>query len=241
MILSKCKLCQKEIIRNGSKPGIFCNLFCKGEWQKTQKPFNKEWLIQKYIIEELSNYKIAKIVKRNPKQVWNWLKGYNIKTRTVQEELEKNAYRHKVTNGEVPPTMLGKHHSNKTKKLLRQQRKGKIPVHICGKNSFLYGKYKELNPQWKGDLTPEREALYTTRKWKNIYKFILIRDKFKCQKCNKKISKNKNGKSNLCVHHIASFSDYPKLRCKKDNLILLCNKCHTWVHSNKNNEKKYLK
>ena len=242
MIKSQCKYCKSEVVRNGYKPAIFCNRICKGEWQKTQKPVDKIWLEQKYLIEKLSTYEISTIVKRNPKQVWMWLKGYNIPTRTVVEELEKNAYRKKVSAGEAPAPMLGKHHSDVTKYLLSIQRQGIVPTHICGKNSYLYGKSGNLNPQWKGGITPEREKFYKTYEWKRVYKIVLKRDNFRCVNCNAPSTSVLIGKkkiSNLCVHHITSFQN-KDLRCNINNLILLCRKCHYWTHSCKNTTKKYL-
>ena len=139
--------------------------------------------------------------------------------------------------------MLGKHHSEATKKLLSDQRKGIVPSWMCGKNSHLYGKVGSLNPQWKGGITPERERLYKTKEWKKIYRAVLERDKFKCVYCNtpiKPIQKGNKKVNNLCVHHIASFTEYKDLQCDVNNLVLLCRKCHYWVHSSKNVDKKYL-
>ena len=87
MKISSCKVCSKEIKRNGNKPGIFCSKKCKGEWQKTQKPVTEEWLKQKYLVEGLGCYEIAKLVDRNPKNVYNWLLGYNIKTREQKKSV----------------------------------------------------------------------------------------------------------------------------------------------------------
>jgi len=243
MTTSSCRFCKTKVIRNGTHPAVFCSVACKAEWQKTQKPVTKEWLVQKYSVELLSTYQIATLVNRNPKQVWHWLKGYNIPLRTVVEELEKNAYRKRVSNGEVPPTMLGKHHSDSTKQLLSVQRRGIIPSHICGKNSNLYGKYGSLNPQWKGGVTPEREKFYKTPEWKSARKVVLKRDDFKCVECAVPISSIIVGgvkTCNLCIHHIASFAEHKSLRCDPNNLVLLCRKCHYWTHSKKNSNRKYL-
>jgi len=45
------------------------------------KPVDEVWLRQKYLVERLDCNAISKIVGRNPKQVWQWLKGYGIPTR----------------------------------------------------------------------------------------------------------------------------------------------------------------
>ena len=45
-------------------------------------------------------------------------------------------------------------------------------------------------------------------------------------------------KDNLHVHHIVTFAN-KKLRADIDNLVLLCAKCHRFVHSKKNNNREY--
>jgi len=46
---------------------------------------NKNWLYQKYIVEELSSTKIAKICKCSSITIRNWLNKYNIRIRTKSE------------------------------------------------------------------------------------------------------------------------------------------------------------
>ena len=60
-----CKFCGKMSGYSiTGKPKIFCSNTCKSDWQRTQKPVDKDWLMQRYIVEELSIYKIAEIVNR---------------------------------------------------------------------------------------------------------------------------------------------------------------------------------
>ena len=67
---------------------------------------NKEWLYQKYIVEGLSTYQIAEIVKRNPKNIYNKLKDFGIQTRTRAETVQQNAW-----------WKLGRQHWNKGKRI----------------------------------------------------------------------------------------------------------------------------
>lgn len=243
MTIYHCKYCKKEIKRASAKIGIFCDNQCKGEWQKTQKPVNKEWLIQKYIIEELSTYDIAKIVKRNPKQVWHWLKGYGIKTRTTSEEIKKNSYSIKMQNGEVPHPMKGKKHSEQTKSKMSASKSNIPNLKIRGNKNGMYGRRGAKSPQWKGGTTPERQKLYASEEWKELVQIVLCRDKYKCVRCgcHSKYKRKHNKESTIfCLHHVKSFSLHPSERDKLNNIILVCENCHHWIHSKQNINKEYL-
>lgn len=94
---------------------------------------------------------------------------------------------------------------------------------------------KERSPAWKGGSTPERQRFYSQSEWKNLCDEIYKERDATCQLCGiKKI----HGKT-FHVHHIISFMQESH-RMEKDNLVLLCKKCHNFVHSNKNTEKIFL-
>ena len=95
----------------------------------------------------------------------------------------------------------------------------------------MYGKTGEANPNWKGGVTPERQALYSSLEWAEVVKVVWARDKAICQRC---------GEPGKHIHHIVSFA-VPELRADADNLILLCRDCHSWVHSRKNTEGEFVK
>jgi len=54
-----------------------------------------------------------------------------------------------------------------------------------------------------------------------IRKYILKRDKYKCQICSSKKRRF------LQIHHIICWADSPSLRYEKTNLITLCGYCHS--------------
>lgn len=97
---------------------------------------------------------------------------------------------------------------------------------LKGKLNGMYGRCGRKNPHWKGGITPERQLLYSSSKWFEIVKLIWKRDKAKCQMCG--ISEK-----SMHIHHKIPF-EHKKYRTKINNLILLCKKCHSYVHSNKN-------
>lgn len=105
-----------------------------------------------------------------------------------------------------------------------------------GINNPMYGRKGPLNPCWKGGATPERQDFYVTDEWKEAVKIVWQRDRGMCQKCWLK----GNGKNKFHIHHIVSFA-CKRLRCVPDNLVLLCVKCHRFVHSKRNINKDFIK
>lgn len=88
-----------------------------------------------------------------------------------------------------------------------------------------------LNPMWAGGVTPQRQLFYQSKEWKNVCVGVWERDDCTCQRC--KLSKRDNENIVLHIHHIVSFK-VVQLRTDINNLILLCKKCHNFVHSKKN-------
>ena len=102
---------------------------------------------------------------------------------------------------------------------------------LSGEQNGMYGKRGEEVPNWKGGVTAERQAFYSTMEWKKARRAVYKRDNRTCQRCGVK--------KNLHVHHIVGFAN-KKLRSDPDNLILLCANCHHWVHSRENTNKEYI-
>lgn len=67
---------------------------------------------------------------------------------------------------------------------------------------------------------PRTEPGY--QKWREK---CLKRDNYTCQRCG--------ATEGLCVHHIQSYKDFPKLRTKLSNGITLCKECHKKEHRRK--------
>jgi hypothetical protein len=102
---------------------------------------------------------------------------------------------------------------------------------LPGDKNGMYGKRGSEVPNWKGGCTPDRQAFYISEEWKNACSFVYKRDGAKCARCGS------TGK--LHVHHIVSFSVKEK-RADVNNLVLLCVRCHRFVHSRKNINKEYI-
>ena len=88
----------------------------------------------------------------------------------------------------------------------------------------------ENSASWKGGITPERNSLYVTSKWKCVTKKVWERDNYSCVRCG---IRKTNKDQAFHIHHIVSFSE-KRLRADIDNLVLLCRECHHWVHSSNN-------
>lgn len=102
---------------------------------------------------------------------------------------------------------------------------------LSGTDNPMFGKKGDRSPMWKGGLTPERQAFYSSPEWAKAVDIVWGRDKATCRLCNRKAK----GRP-FHIHHQVGFS-IETLRMNLDNLILLCPKCHRFVHSKKNIKK----
>jgi len=113
----------------------------------------------------------------------------------------------------------------RTMKFIRQNKHwGQV-----GTDNPMWNKTGELNPNWKGGITKDRQIFYQSQEWKTACSIVWKRDNAKCQRC---------GILHLTdipmhIHHIKPFNN-KELRANPDNLILLCEVCHRYVHSRKN-------
>lgn len=94
---------------------------------------------------------------------------------------------------------------------------------------------KENNSNWKGGISPERQKFYNSVEWKNLCSTIYRKQNATCQRCGKV---KKHGDV-FHIHHIISFKN-KEYRMNESNLVLLCKKCHNFIHSSKNINKEFL-
>ena len=106
-----------------------------------------------------------------------------------------------------------------------------------GSDNPMWNKRDELNPMWKGGVTPERQSFYTSREWKTACSAVWRRDNATCQRCQMHRDDSKD--MPFHIHHIESFAN-ADLRADIDNLVLLCEACHRFIHSKKNTGREYL-
>lgn len=236
MVEFDCEICKKHVRKRWAKssPGTprYCSLACKSEARRRQKPVNREWLYQKYVVEGLDCTAIAKIVNRNPKRVWEWLQDYGIETRK---------------RGHASAMQFGKGQkqrprpqSPETREKIRQARlrDGGVPYLQNGQH-HLKGKRGADTPNWKGGITPERAKVYDSKEWKDAIKVVWARDKAMCQRCGKCHNEPAH-RGTFDIHHIVGF-ECVELRCEPSNLVLLCEDCHYWTHSRTNINKEFIR
>lgn len=192
---------------------------------------NKDWLYQKYIVEKLSANDIAKIVHHDPKTVWTWLRKFGIQTRPRGTNQPDGFCYWKFGK---PSPFKGKKQSEKAKEHLRALRKadGHVPYL---KNGVHWLKTPGAKPaSWKGGVAPQRSLEYSKRSWKSAVKAVWKRANAKCELCGKDYRTVDRSKEKFNVHHVYSFAEFKYLRDNPDNLMLLCSRCHKFVHSKKN-------
>lgn len=218
---NKCKQCDAEIIDN-----VFCDDECK-----------VRWIYQKYIVEQMGTYEMGRLINRDPKTVYKWLKDNSIPTRPRGENWKNNPSFSGDKTGTNNP-FYGKKHTAESIAKMSESSKGPSPW-LRGEVNHWYGKKGSQNRNWRGGVTPERQAFCGTIEWRRAVEQVWERDQSTCQHCGKCKSEYKNKRFD--VHHIVGFDDSKELRAHLDNLVLLCHSCHMWVHSKDNTEKKFIK
>lgn len=194
---------------------------------------DRDWLYQKYIVEELDAAQIGRMVNRNITTIYYWMKKFDIPTRPRGSNYKQN-----LNNGRPK----GWHHTEETKRKVGKasRERGAVPYLRNGKHWLKTAKPKD-NPNWKGGITPERQEFHNSLEWKEAVKAVWKRDNAICQRCkldHRTLDRKKARKFH--IHHIVSF-EVVELRTNVDNLVLLCHKCHMWVHSRKNTNKEFIK
>ena len=202
---------------------------------------------QKYLDEGLGTYEIGKLVNRNPKQVYHWLRGYGIpmRARGWQNKDTDKPYQNRewlaneyLIKGRTS-TEISKDFGVTGNNIIFFLNKLDIPRRsvsetraikfwgLSGSRNGMYGVRGDAHPNWKGGCTAERQAFYNSEEWKAASHIVYKRDKHKCQKCM--------AQKNLHIHHIVTFA-VRELRADPNNLVLLCSTCHYWTHGSQNTD-----
>lgn len=231
-----CDYCGEPIERIPTKSGThFCDNNCKGKWQKKQREdlgYTKEWLYNEYFVLKKPADQIAREIKRDPKSVWRWIKeyGYDLRPRGTD-------YGQCFQLGDES-AFKGKKHTEEFKEKVRQKRlqDGHVPYLQNGVHWLKNEGNKP--PSYKGGITPERQAVYSSTEWVDAVKEVWKRDNAICQRCGKKHN-DEQSRGTFHIHHIVSFMVIEK-RTKIDNLILVCYDCHKFIHSKKNINKEFI-
>jgi hypothetical protein len=210
----------------GFEPGPLETLPPGRKRRSHRKPVSAEWLRARYWDDGRDCVQIGDEVGRDPKTVWAWMRHYGIPTRP------RGADKRQHFKPGTVSTFKGKHHDPETRALLSDQKRksGHVPYLKNGVH-HLKGKRGAATPNWKGGVTPERQAFYSSPEWRDAVKAVWARANAHCERCGA----HHNGvlRGTFHVHHIVSFM-VRELRSEPSNLALLCKTCHFWVHSRAN-------
>lgn len=189
-----------------------------------------------YWDRELSCVDIGKLVRRDPKTVWAWMRKVGIPTRQRAKTPQTKPFirGHKLG--------IGRRHTDAAKEAIRKARilDGSKGLFLPNGDHVLKGRTGPDHPSWKGGATPERQAFYASDEWKSACVEVWHRADAYCERCGKDHRTIDRTKTHFCVHHIASFAEFPDLRATPQNLALLCRPCHLWVHSRANSKKEFI-
>ena len=194
---------------------------------------NPEWLATKYLNEGLDANTIGRMVGRNGKTVWSWLQKFGIETRkrgygTLGCRFQKGMTAHNK----------GKPMSDAQREQIRKIAiaQGRVPFNPAV-GSYMKGRKGAEVHNWKGGVTPERQAFYASKEWKSVVSLVWKRDNATCQRCG--LRNKSRERFAFDIHHIVGFENR-ELRAELSNLVILCERCHYWVHSNKNTGKLFI-
>lgn len=221
---------------------------------------NKDWLLQKYITEQLSTSQIADLLEVSNVTIQNWLRKHDIELRSQADSLK---IRYK--NGSLNNPNLGKKSSKETREKI-----SKNHADVSGTNNPMFGKSgplspnfgkirskehclklskaltgrkrpnvsKEKNPFWKGGITPLVLQIRNSVQGKTWRQQVFERDNFICKACGYTKGKvlNAHHIKHLAVilheYEIKTFDE--ALKCdilwNPINGITLCKECHVYEH-----------
>lgn len=227
-----CDHCAAIILRYPTSSGTyFCDTSCKASWQSSQWASRRpspEWLREAYWVKKMDCVQIGKDLGQDPKTIWLWLRNAGIETRKRGTTGNHRFVKRPYWKGRKLPKRMRQRLSEWHKQ------NGRCPAFINGVHWLKH--YKGRKPaSWRGGVTAERQAFYSTPAWKKAASEVWARDRKRCRRCGAKHS----GKEPFDIHHIAPFS-VKHLRCELTNLILVCEQCHYWIHSKENRRKKFI-
>lgn len=236
LISCSCYICGTPLVRQRRQSGRYrcvsgpCVSTVNSTSRTSDRP-TKEWLIEEYINKHRPCPDISREIGVDPSTIRLWLVAHGIKTRKRGSATPQNWFK----KGR-PSLFSGHRHTDATKDRIRQDRlrDGRIPALVNGVHWMRY--YGRKPGSWKGGITPERQAFYSTKEWRRAVAIVWRRDNATCQWCGldfRKVRERQVRRISFHIHHIDSFSVVDR-RAEPENLILLCEICHRWVHGSNN-------
>ncbi len=188
--------------------------------KKYNNILTKEILIEEYVVNKRHSTQIAKKYNTNSTTIFNYLKKFNIKSRTLSEAKTLPVPKCVDCN----KFLYDRRNKRCTK--CNYTHREQVGFNRGSKNG-MYDCKGKLNPNWHGGLSKRGYPIEFSSELKLK---IRKRDDFTCQKCNREEKEHKLlFGCVLSIHHI----DYDKQNCKEENLVTLCNLCNIKVNCNR--------
>ena len=230
-IHTTCSFCKSPLIRKTQCSMYFCDTHCKAEWQRLNKPVTEAWLRDAYVTQALDCTQIAKLVGRDAKSVWNWLKDFGIETR------KRGTTGNHIHSIGVPRVLSDEGRKSLSESARAARLKDGRKPYL--KDGVHWLKHEgAVSPNWQGGLTPDRQAFYSSEQWADAVKAVWKRDNATCQRCGASHN-TASVRGTFHIHHLESFQ-VKELRAEVSNLILVCKPCHLFIHSKKNISKEFI-
>jgi hypothetical protein len=119
----------------------------------------------------------------------------------------------------------GRRHSDEARAKIAEKASRPKPW-LRGERNGMHGRTGASNPNYKDGSSPERQRLYASGENKELIRWVLKRDGYRCTNCGEP----KRGPKSLHVHHIHAWGDCAHLRFEASNLTTLCRSCHHDAH-----------
>jgi hypothetical protein len=204
----------------------------------TKSPYPQptaEHLAHLYTALELGCPDIGWLYERDAKTVHYWLRQAGIATRargTNPGPQFKPGQRSAFAGRKHSPESIAKVRASTIAD-------GRVP-HLRNGQHWLKGAAPEMNPNWKGGATPERQEFYRSPEWKAACRAVWHRADACCDRCGfdyRTVDRKETPKFH--VHHVWSFQ-IRETRSNPALMVLLCRPCHLFVHSNANETREFL-
>lgn len=198
-----------------------------------------EWLRDQYEVQGRDCVQISKDLGIDGKTAWKWVRAAGIETRKRGFGHPQNYFVKGQCGGELN-AHFGHRHSAEVRAIVGKasRDRGAVPYLRNGVH-YLQGQPASNNPNWRGGITPERQAFYRTPEWKECVKIVWRRDDAICRHCQLDFRTVDRQIISFDLHHVDSFSIVER-RADPDNVVLLCETCHYWTHSRANTARLFL-
>lgn len=163
---------------------------------------------------------------RKPREHWEkaWLEheyvenGRSAAEIAAQQGITENGILHWLHKHEIPVRTVA-------------EARAKKHWGAAGEANGMAGKRGEQSATWRGGITPERQMCYSRLEWAVLVEVVWDRDGGRCQRCRCQSGNRRR----IHIHHLIPFGECSEAqRVDPEMCLLLCSKCHGWVHSKHN-------